>query len=109
VVTQQDIQRAAETIASTASSPATVILFGSHANGTAGQDSDVDFLVVEDQVADQLKEYGRLRRAILWSLDAAVDTHAKNGVRFSQLERQRLRRMRHAGSEETTDEEVSAA
>jgi hypothetical protein len=25
-------------------------------------------------------------------------THAKNGVRFSQLERQRLRRMRHAAA-----------
>jgi hypothetical protein len=37
-------------------------------------------------------------------------THAKNGVRFSQLERQHLRRMRYAGSERTTDEEeVSAA
>jgi hypothetical protein len=36
-------------------------------------------------------------------------THANNGVRFNQLDRQRLRRMRYAGSQETTDEEVSAA
>jgi predicted branched-subunit amino acid permease len=36
-------------------------------------------------------------------------THAKHGVRFSQLERRRPRRMRYAGSEPTTDEEVSAA
>ena len=36
-------------------------------------------------------------------------THAKNGVRFSQHERQRLRRMRDAGSQRTTDEEVNAA
>jgi hypothetical protein len=36
-------------------------------------------------------------------------THAKNGIRFSQLERQRLRRMSYAGSQQTTDEEVSAA
>ena len=36
-------------------------------------------------------------------------THAKNGVRFNPLERQRLRRMRHAGSEPTSNEEVSAA
>jgi non-homologous end joining protein Ku len=36
-------------------------------------------------------------------------THAKNGVRFNQLDRQRLRRTRYAGSELTTDEEVSAA
>jgi hypothetical protein len=45
---------------------------------------------------------------LVWAvLDLSI-THAKNSVRFSQLERQRLRRMRHAGSEETTDEEVSA-
>jgi len=36
-------------------------------------------------------------------------THAKNGVGLSQLERQRLRRMRHAGSEPTTDQEVNPA
>jgi non-homologous end joining protein Ku len=36
-------------------------------------------------------------------------THAKNGVRFSQLERQRLARMRYAYTETTTDEEVTAA
>jgi hypothetical protein len=36
-------------------------------------------------------------------------THAQNGVRFSQLERQRLSRTRHAGIEPMTDEEVSAA
>jgi hypothetical protein len=36
-------------------------------------------------------------------------THAKNGVRFNQLERQRLLRMRYEGSEQTSDEEVTAA
>jgi hypothetical protein len=36
-------------------------------------------------------------------------THAKNGVRFNQLERQRLHRMRHEGSEQTNDQEVTAA
>jgi putative transposase len=46
---------------------------------------------------------------LVWAVLDLYTTHAKNGVRFSQLERQRLRRMRHAGSEETTDEEVSAA
>jgi hypothetical protein len=33
-------------------------------------------------------------------------THAKNGVRFSQLERQHLRWMRYAGSQPTSDNEV---
>jgi hypothetical protein len=36
-------------------------------------------------------------------------THAKNGVRFSQLDRQRLHRMRDTGSEQTNDKEATAA
>jgi putative transposase len=46
---------------------------------------------------------------LVWAVLDLYITHAKNGVRFSQLERQRLRRIRHAGSEPTTDEEVTAA
>jgi putative transposase len=46
---------------------------------------------------------------LVWAVLDLYITHAKNGVRFSQLERQHLRRMRYAGSEQTTDEEVSAA
>jgi putative transposase len=46
---------------------------------------------------------------LVWAVLDLYITHAKNGVRFSQLERQRLRRIRHAGSEPTPDEEVSAA
>ena len=46
---------------------------------------------------------------LVWAVLDLYITHAKNGVRFSQLERQRLRQMRYAGSEPTTDEEVNAA
>ena len=46
---------------------------------------------------------------LVWAVLDLYITHAKNGVRFSQLERQRLRRMRYAGSEQTTDQEVTAA
>jgi putative transposase len=46
---------------------------------------------------------------LVWAVLDLYITHAKNGVRFSQLERQRLRRMRYAGSERMADEEVSAA
>jgi putative transposase len=46
---------------------------------------------------------------LVWAVLDLYITHAKNGVRFSQLERQHLRRMRYAGSEPTTDQEVSAA
>jgi putative transposase len=46
---------------------------------------------------------------LVWAVLDLYITHAKNGVRFSQLERQDLRRIRHAGSEPTTDQEVNAA
>ncbi len=46
---------------------------------------------------------------LVWAVLDLYITHAKNGVRFSQLERQRLARMRYAGTERTTDEEVNAA
>src|SRR5215211_77146 len=46
---------------------------------------------------------------LVWAVLDLYITHAKNGVRFSQLERQHLRRIRHAGSKPTTDEEVNAA
>jgi putative transposase len=46
---------------------------------------------------------------LVWAVLDFYITHAKNGLRFSQLERQLLRRIRHTGGERTTDEEVSAA
>jgi putative transposase len=46
---------------------------------------------------------------LVWAVLDLYITHAKNGVRYSQLERQRLRRMRYAGTDQTTDQEVSAA
>jgi len=46
---------------------------------------------------------------LVWAVLDLYITHAKNGVRFSQLERQRLRRMRDTGSEQTNDQEATAA
>lgn len=46
---------------------------------------------------------------LVWAVLDLYITHAKNGVRFSQLERQRLRRMRDTGSEQTNNEEATAA
>jgi hypothetical protein len=45
----------------------------------------------------------------VWAVLDLYLTHAKNGVRFSQLERQRFARMRYADTETTTDEEGTAA
>jgi transposase-like protein len=46
---------------------------------------------------------------LVWAVLDLYLTHAKNGVRFNQLERQRLARMRYADTEPTTDAEVTAA
>jgi putative transposase len=46
---------------------------------------------------------------LVWAVLDLYITHAKNGVRFSELERQRLRRMRYEGDEEPGNEEVIAA
>jgi predicted nucleotidyltransferase len=43
---------------------ARVILFGSHARGEAGPDSDVDLLVVEPRVTDRFAEIVRLQRLL---------------------------------------------
>ena len=44
--------------------PRKIILFGSHARGQAKAESDVDLLVVEDQVDDVMREMVRLRRVL---------------------------------------------
>ena len=46
---------------------------------------------------------------LVWAVLDLYITHAKNGVRFSQLERHHLRRMRYAGNAQPTPEEVTAA
>jgi uncharacterized protein len=51
---------------------AQVILFGSHARGQAGPDSDLDFLVVEPEVLARRAEMVRLRD-VLRPLRVAAD------------------------------------
>ena len=46
---------------------------------------------------------------LVWAVLDLYITHAKNGVRFSQLERQRLKRLRYEGHEQASPEEVNAA
>lgn len=47
-----------------AANPRKVILFGSHAEGKATSESDLDLLVIEREVASKRKEMVRLRKAI---------------------------------------------
>jgi hypothetical protein len=46
---------------------------------------------------------------LVWAVLDLYITHAKNGVRFTQLEHERLRRMRYQGHEQPIDHEVNAA
>lgn len=51
-------------MADAAGASAEVILFGSHARGDAGPNSDLDFLVIEPLVENELDEAVRLRRSL---------------------------------------------
>lgn len=64
MVEMAQIERAAQTLAEHAPSPAKVILFGSAGRGEAGPHSDLDFLVIEEEVEDTIRESARLRRAL---------------------------------------------
>ena len=46
---------------------------------------------------------------LVWAVLALYITNATNGIKFSQLERQRLKQMRYEGHGEITPEEVNAA
>lgn len=72
MLTEHRLEDIARRIAAAARSPATVIVFGSYARGDAGEDSDLDLLVVEREVPDPTGEYLRLRDAI-GALDVGVD------------------------------------
>ena len=58
------IDAAAKALLDAAPAKSRVILFGSHAKGTARPDSDLDFLVIEPTVEDRFLETFRLRKAV---------------------------------------------
>jgi predicted nucleotidyltransferase len=72
MVTRQGIEEAVQRLVGVAHSPLKVILFGSRADGRARDDSDVDLLVVEEDIPDMPAEYRRLRAAV-GSIGAGVD------------------------------------
>ena len=66
-----------------ASLPARVIVFGSVATGTATADSDLDLLVLLDDVADTRQESIRLRDA-LGDIGMPIDVIVMSTARFEE-------------------------
>jgi uncharacterized protein len=62
-MTPEQITEAVQRIAQ-AARPERILLFGSHARGEARDDSDLDLLVIETEVADRAAEMVRLRRVL---------------------------------------------
>jgi len=63
--------------------PARVIVFGSTVTGAATADSDIDLLIVLDEVDDARRESVRLRRA-LRGLGAPLDVIVMRTERFEE-------------------------
>lgn len=63
MLTESILQSTIDRIVATAK-PSQVWLFGSHARGEATEDSDLDLLVIEPEVADRGAEMARLRRVV---------------------------------------------
>lgn len=63
MITPDKIAEAVRTLVAEAR-PQKILLFGSYARGDAGEDSDLDLLVIEDEVEDKAREMVRLRRAL---------------------------------------------
>jgi len=64
MIDQAAVSEAVTLLLKTAPAGSEVILFGSHARGEAGPDSDLDFLVVEPAVKSKRAEMVRLRDAL---------------------------------------------
>src|SRR4051794_4554261 len=62
-ITEEVIREAVDILVRVAN-PTRVIVFGSHARGDAGPDSDLDILVVERDEPDKLAEMNRLAAAL---------------------------------------------
>lgn len=64
MLAEETIRAAVSRLVSAATSPARVIQFGSRARGAATEESDLDLMVIEQEMPDKAAEYLRLRRAL---------------------------------------------
>lgn len=79
------------------SNPEAVYLFGSYADGTAKEDSDLDLLVVKNNISNKMQEILKIKKSIIsdeYSVDLLLyseeeyETKKKQGWKiFSEIER----------------------
>lgn len=63
MISQEMLQTAIHTLAADGA-PRRIVLFGSYARGDATDESDIDLLVIEDEVPNRAREMVRLRRLL---------------------------------------------
>ena len=66
-----------------AAQPSRVILFGSYGRGDAGDDSDLDVMVIERQVENRYQEMIRLRNAV-GNVGVGVDVLVYSDVEYER-------------------------
>lgn len=88
MIDQEIVEKAVDQLFRSAPPGSKVILFGSYARGDVRDGSDLDFLVVEPEVEDRLREMFRLRRsleAVLGPYLVPVDLIVMSRNRFDRL------------------------
>lgn len=83
LLSENAIRNAVARIVSVAREPRKVVLFGSYARAEAGDDSDLDLLVVEREIDDYTAEYSRLREAV-GSIGVGVDLILCSAAEFEK-------------------------
>ena len=63
MISQKKIEKAVRILVD-AAHPSKIILFGSYARGEAGEESDLDLLIIEPKVPNKSAEMVRLRNAL---------------------------------------------
>lgn len=72
MLSSESIRNTVDRLAAVAHAPRKIIVFGSYARGDASDKSDLDLLVVEDDIPDRAEEWFRLMEAV-HSLPVDVD------------------------------------
>ena len=71
MISGEQIQQAVKRLV-VAAKPSKIILFGSYARGDATEDSDLDLMVIEQEVANKFDEMVRLRN-VMGDMGVGVD------------------------------------